>query len=118
MIVLPWPPKQLNPNSRTHWAVKAKFTKACRLRAGLETKVARVKVDWEGKIDVHIAFHPPDRRERDQDGMLSSCKAYLDGIADGLWVNDNRFRLHLDVGEVVKGGKVVVKLVNNERGCE
>lgn len=110
MIVLPWPPKQLNPNSRTHWAVKAKFTKACRLRAGLETKVAGVKVDWEGKIDVHIVFHQPDRRARDQDGMLSSCKAYLDGIADALMVNDNRFRLHLEVGEVVKGGQVRVSV--------
>jgi len=47
MITLPWPPKQLNPNSRTHWAAKAKFTKACRLRAGLETKVAGVKMGLE-----------------------------------------------------------------------
>jgi crossover junction endodeoxyribonuclease RusA len=110
VIVLPYPPRELNPNSRTHWARKAKHTKACRTRAGWETKASGVKVDWDGKIDVHISFYPPDRRGRDQDGMLSSSKAYLDGIADALGVNDKRFQLHLYVGEPVKGGKVVVRI--------
>lgn len=75
-----------------------------------EAKVSKVMIEGDGKIDVHIVFYPPDKRRRDQDGMLSSCKAYLDGIADGLEVNDSRFRLHLDVGDVVKGGQVRVSV--------
>jgi hypothetical protein len=44
-----------------------------------------------GLIRVTIYFYPPDKRGRDSDNMLSSCKAYLDGIAQGLKVNDVQF---------------------------
>lgn len=111
MISLPYPPAELNPNSRTHWAKKSKVTKACRIRAAWETKAAKVKVDWEGKIDVHISFYPPDKRPRDLDNCIASVKSFLDGVADGLGVNDSRFNLHVYMGEPVKGGKVVFRLM-------
>jgi len=111
MIQLAWPKSGLNPNSRTHWAAKAKLTRAYRGDACWATKAAGVKIEWDGKIDLHIFFAPPDKRRRDMDGMLSSIKAGLDGVADGLGVNDHRFRLHLDIVEPVKGGAVNI-LVN------
>lgn len=113
MIELRWPPKELNPNSRTHWAKKSKLTKAYRMDAGWLTKASGLRVGDEGMIDVKLLFHPPDRRRRDMDGMLSSIKAGLDGIADGLKVNDHRFRLHLAIGEMVKGGRVDVEICCN-----
>lgn len=116
MITLPYPPSELSPNARVHWSKKSKITKACRIRAAWETKAAKVKVDWEGRIDVHISFFPPDKRQRDADGALSRCKAYLDGIADALSINDSRFNLHLYTGEPVKGGKVVFRLMQTKEG--
>lgn len=110
MITLPWPAKELSPNARCHWADKAKIVKRCREDAGWRTKIAKVNVEGDGKIDLHITFHPPSRRHYDLDNCLASNKAHLDGIADGLGVNDNRFRLHLEMGEVVKGGRVVVNV--------
>lgn len=108
LILLPWPPKELSLNGRLHWSVKAKAAKSAREAAGWATKVSGVKVDGDENIDLHITFYPPDRRKRDMDGMLSSLKASLDGIADGLNVDDCRFRLHLEIEDPVKGGQVSV----------
>ncbi len=108
MITLPYPPKELSPNARIHWAKKSKVTKACRTHAGWETKAAGVKVDWDGDIHVHISFFHPDARRRDEDNCIARCKAYLDGIADALGVNDNRFKVHPFFGNVKKGGEVRV----------
>lgn len=66
------------------------------------------EVPKEGPINVCLIFCPPDNRRRDIDGALSSCKAYLDGLADGLRVNDNRFKLTMEWGPVVCGGEVRV----------
>jgi len=35
-----------------------------------------------------IRFHPPDRRRRDLGNMFSACKAYIDGVADALGIDD------------------------------
>lgn len=107
-IILPWPPRELHPNSRTHWAKRAKHTKACRTRAGWETKAAKISAPHEGKISVCLVFCPPDNRRRDLDGCLSASKAFLDGVADGLGVDDSRFNLSLEMGPVVSGGQVRV----------
>lgn len=110
LIILLWPDKSLHPNSRPHWAQKAKAAKAARERAGWVTKAAKWKVTGDGTVMLKITFRPPDKRKRDLDGMLSSCKAYNDGIADALGINDNRFRFTLDIGEPVKGGQVCVEI--------
>ena len=108
MIILSWPPKELNPNSRCHWAKKAKATKAYRNAAGWATVESKDKVEGDGSIWLNITFYPPDKRRRDLDGMLSSIKGGLDGIADGLAVNDCRFKLQIEVCSVIKGGQVRV----------
>lgn len=106
MIILPWPDKRLSSNARVHWAVKAKATKAAREAAGWAARASGVRVDTDGAITLKITFCPPDKRKRDIDGMLSSLKGAIDGIADGLAVNDCRFRYILGLGEPIKGGKV------------
>lgn len=56
-------------------------------------------------------FYPPDKRRRDDDGLLSSMKAARDGIADALGIDDHRFVSHPYVKEEVrKGGAVVVRI--------
>lgn len=110
MITLPWPPRELSPNSRGHWAVKSKAAKAYRIASGWAAKAANVRIDGIGMIDVHIEFRPPSRRRYDWDNCIASCKAGLDGLADALGVNDSRFRLHIVMGEVVNGGLVLVTI--------
>jgi len=47
--------------------------------------------------------------------VMASLKAHLDGIADGLGVDDSRFvpLLMPDWGEVVKGGLITVEILDS-----
>lgn len=110
-IMFPWPPKELSPNARVHWAVKNRAVKLYRENCAWLTKAAGVRVDWEGTVHVWITFFPPDRRHRDMDNCISSGKSLFDGVAQAIGVNDKRFRIHPHLSdEVVKGGSVVVRL--------
>lgn len=109
-ILLMWPARELNPNSRVHWSVKYKANKIAVCHAMIETERAQIKICEYTKIIVSIVFNPPDKRGRDMDNCLASCKAYLDGIARSLNVNDKNFVLHLSWGQVVRGGSVEVIL--------
>ena len=108
-VILPWPPRELSPNSRTHWAKKAKAAKAYRLDCFYLAKEAKVTAPKEGPINLHIEFVPPDRRPRDLDNMLASIKSGLDGLAEALGVNDKRFTLTLSVVYGI-GGMVKVRI--------
>lgn len=109
-ITLPWPSPKLSPNARCHWAVKSPITKAARALACYSTKAAQARVEHDGPVALRVTFHAPDKRHRDTDNMLASCKPMLDGIADALGVNDARFELTLVRGAPVRGGAVVVTL--------
>lgn len=106
MIVLPWPAKELSPNSRCHWSAKAKAAKKARQAAHWETKASGDRIAGSGAIDLHISFFPPSARRYDLDGLLSRLKSALDGVADGLGVDDNRFRLRIERCAPKKGGEV------------
>lgn len=105
-IELPWPPRELHPNARPHFHVKAKAAKSYRESAYWLTKAALP----EGGNVLRIQFLPPDRRRRDLDGMLSSIKSGIDGIADAMEVDDHMFDFNLSRGAPVKGGKVIVEV--------
>ena len=93
-ILLPWPPRELHPNGRAHWAVKARHARKQRADAILLARQAGYdKIDWpeNGRLAVWITGYAKDRRRRDEDGMLSSIKWALDGIAEVMGVDDSRF---------------------------
>ena len=115
-ILLPWPPATLSPNSRLHWAQRAKAVKAYRTACAWCASVERdgPLPPAEGPLSVVLGFRPPDSRRRDWDGLLSRMKSGLDGIADGLGVNDSRFRPALVVGAPIKGGAVMVVISWND----
>lgn len=110
-ITLPWPPKELSPNARSHWAKKAKFVKAYRQECFVIARNAGLVATWGGPIHLWVTFYPPDRRRRDDDNVYASFKAARDALADAMGVDDNRFRyrpfLH---DEVRPGGEVVVSI--------
>lgn len=112
MIELPWPPKALSPNfrSRSHW-LKTRALKAARLDAYYATIASDADCGGDHPIRLSIQFYPPDRRARDEDNMMSSCKAYLDGIAQAWGVNDSAFRSTPVICQPVKGGKIVVSVM-------
>lgn len=105
-VDLPWPHRDLHPNSRIHWARKAKATKAAKLAAGIAARKAQIpRIDAEA-LKVTAIFSPPDNRVRDIDGMLSSIKAYLDGISVVVGIDDSKFNIELCRGLPVQGGNV------------
>ena len=93
VIVLPIPPLALRPNSRSHWRNKAKVTKKCRTLAGILCKVAlagRKPPMWD-KATVQLDARFRTWQALDPDNLVSSCKAYFDGIQDaGIVWNDAR----------------------------
>ena len=112
-IELPWPSPKLSPNGRNHWAVLAKAKKLARGDALLLTQSAicsQGKPDLGDKIPVRITFYPPDNRRRDDDNMVASFKAYRDGIADALGVDDRCFRPHYFFEDAAKPGRVTVEI--------
>lgn len=112
MPTLPWPPKELTPNfkRRSHWTQYSKQTSLYRMACRALTLAEKIPSPPEGPIPITITFHPPDRRRRDDDGMIGAFKAGRDGIADALRVDDHRFRASYIIGEPVKGGCVIVAI--------
>ncbi len=110
MLELPWPPKELSPNARTHWAKRSKIAKNYRAACHVLCKAAGI-VAPEGKMLLIMEFVPPDRRRRDDDNLLSSMKAGRDGLADALGIDDHRFVTQISISdETTKGGTVRVQI--------
>lgn len=112
-IIVPFPDSCLLPNRKNgqHWRV----TQSAKLEAHEAGKIAALQAAFgleplpPRNVDVTIVFTPPDHRKRDVDGMLSALKPTLDGIAEGLGVDDSRFNpVHLHRGEPINGGRVTV----------
>lgn len=103
MITLPWPPKELNPNSRVHWSKLAKAKKLYRQMCWAAACQAQVQPPAHGMIHLDIRFYPPNKQRRDLDNMLASLKSGLDGIADAWKVDDNRFKLTISTVDEIAG---------------
>lgn len=109
-ISIPWPPRLLSPNDRSHWTKKAKAKAAYRDTCKL-IGLANVPKLPQGHIHLTITFHPPTMRAFDLDNALASIKSGLDGIADAWGVNDKMFRpITVDFGDKVDGGKILIFL--------
>jgi crossover junction endodeoxyribonuclease RusA len=107
-VSLPFPAKALWPNGRAHWAVKAKAFKVHKDWAILAMWAARC-VPAGSRVAVDLTVYPKTRHTIDADNAVSACKAYLDGIALALGVNDSTFNAPtVTFGEPVKGGLFVV----------
>lgn len=111
-VVLPWPPKELSPNARIHFRTKAAAVKAYRNTAYWLTMATDLRGPEKGGIALRFDFYPPDRRRRDLDNMLAAIKSGVDGIADAMGVDDQRFGFWLSREAPVKGGKIVVSVMS------
>lgn len=110
VLILPWPPKVLSPNARTHWATKSKAAKAYRAACFLLCLKAALPVP-PGRALLSLEFVPPDRRRRDDDNCIAAFKSGRDGVAQALGIDDSRFVTQLQISdETIKGGAVRVRI--------
>lgn len=117
MIELPFPAKILWPNGRGHHMALAREKKkhktwakaAAMAELGVGFKFAGERVQWSA------TFYPKTRHLIDDDNARASLKAYQDGLALAMGVNDSIFaRPEIHWGEPVKGGKVVIVIGEGE----
>ncbi len=117
IIVLPWPDKRLTPNAkrRKHWSFYRPAANADRAK-GLFLTLEALGADAKRMFDdgeplpLTIRFYPPDRRHRDDDGMIATFKHMRDGIADAIAVEDRWFRPSYQFCEPEAPGRVEVTI--------
>lgn len=91
LIDLPYPHKALWPNGRYNRQGTAREIKKHRAWAHNAT-IAEVKGSVPERVVLRVTVYPkrigpaPDR-----DNCIAACKAYFDGIADALKLNDRTF---------------------------
>jgi crossover junction endodeoxyribonuclease RusA len=107
MIELPFPSSALSGHSKGHWRHTSGIVARHREWAKNATLAARPAVPANGDIRVSTTFYPPDHRG-DRINFPNRMKAYFDGIAEALKVNDKRFLPAYHFAEPVKNGRVVI----------
>lgn len=66
-------------------------------------------VPLSGRIAISVTLFPPDKRRYDLDNRIKAIQDSL--TAAGVWEDDNQVKvLHLEEGEVVKGGSCIVHI--------
>ena len=110
-IELPWPPRELSPNSRKDRRHTGDKRKAYKTACWTVAKAGKFRASH-----LDITFHPPDGRKRDLDNMLGSIKYGLDGIALAMGVDDSEWSITIRKGDPCRpNGKVIVR--NYWRSC-
>lgn len=110
-ITLAWPPAELSPNSRLHWARVAKAKKSYRNACALEAVMQGVKRTTAPRLRLALEFVPPTRRTPDLDNLLARMKSGIDGLADVLGLDDRRWEFSISRSETpIKGGIVRVTI--------
>lgn len=89
-IRLEWPPAALSGHNAGHWRSKAALVRKHRDWAKYCTLAACIPVPDSGDIPLSITFYPPNNRG-DRTNYVIRAKALIDGVAEGLGVNDKRF---------------------------
>jgi hypothetical protein len=99
VLTLPLPNAGLSPNSRLHWRSKNKLTAQHRSTAYWLTLLEVQKLDvMPPMAGYRLAFYWATKRRRDDDNAAAMCKAYRDGIAEALGVDDSTLKMHGPVG--------------------
>ena len=98
ILSLPLPDRAVSPNaqrgnSRISAVIKSARIKAHRYRAWAGTKSAvAARTPTPAFAGYSLAFHWPTAAYRDDDNADASCKAYRDGIASALGMDDRHLR--------------------------
>lgn len=114
LIELPFPDKILWPNGRGHHMAKHRAFQKHKQWAYIESRAVfghkggtpvTTPVDWS------VTFYPKTRNAVDDDNARASLKAYQDGLAMALGVDDKLFNApSVSFGEPIKGGLVRIEI--------
>lgn len=113
MIELPYPHKILWPNGRGHYMAVSREKKRHKLWAYHSMLATPVNFALKSMPGIRIVatFHPKTRHAVDKDNASASLKAYQDGIAAALGVDDKIFaEPKIIIADPVKGGSVSITL--------
>lgn len=113
-LELPFPHKALWPNGRTHWATKSRETKKHKLWAhtAMRAMLPPSFAHDGSPLRLRATFFPkPKGPEPDKDNASASLKAYQDGIAAALGVDDRHFGQPIvHFAGRVPNGKVIIEV--------
>ena len=116
-IVLGWPPSDLSPNKRLHWAklaaAKKQYRKNCLSASREQLKKYRgVTENIPEKLVLEMTFIPQDRRSYDRDNLVARMKSGIDGLSDALRINDKRFNTVIStMDQDYLGGFVKIRIL-------
>ena len=92
-----FPPRDAAPNARVHYMkLHAVKKEQGELMTGLILSQGIPDKPME-KSHLTITFESKDKRNRDIDNLLASCKAYIDALVPDVIVDDNAERLSLSL---------------------
>lgn len=90
-IILPLPPRELQPNSRAVWQARMRLTKKARADGYVAARVAwgnSPPPRWNvARITVTFYFARTNRRDRDN--LIAWLKPYIDGLEDFGIIDDD-----------------------------
>lgn len=87
-LVLPYPPRELNPNARVHFHKKAPIVRKAKQDAFYVAFQHRGLFSNSDRLRAVVRVYSKTAAPYDTDNMLANCKAYYDGIFEGLGIND------------------------------
>lgn len=87
-LVLPYPPRELSPNYRGHFHNKAPITRKAKQDAFYVAYPHRGTFSNSDRLRAVVMVYAKNKARYDTDNMLANCKAYYDGIFEGLGIND------------------------------
>lgn len=109
ILELPFP-----PSVNGYWGFKGHRRFLTKKAVEFKTLVAYQVLKHRTKfgkaaLEMHIIWHPPDRRIRDIDNPV---KPLLDALTQScLFEDDSQIRkLHIEFADVIKGGKATVRI--------
>lgn len=69
-------------------------------------------------LQIRVTFYPSTNRRRDEDNVIGAFKAYRDGIADALGVDDADIEFDYKLlKETRRGGVTVVEINSDCKTC-
>ena len=118
----PWPPKELSPNARVHWAklarVKREYKEACGWVVLEARSLSRrlgllVTPRLKPLVTAQVTFVVTDSRRRDADNYMAMLKPMWDALVElKVLVDDSHDKLTIEKPEWVRGKekRVIVRL--------
>jgi hypothetical protein len=112
-VRLPWPHTALWPNRNlgAPWQYRQKPKAEAKAAGYYEGLQLGVKLTPKVAVPVTYTFHPSTNRKYDLSGAFGACKAYEDGLAKALGLDDYYFYpVTLRRGEPRKPGEVLITI--------